>query len=348
MGWGAAIGSIGGALIASQSASDQADAMRGATQEQIDFMREKFDYARDLQERLLQEQAPGREGSRRAIRSLSMMAGLGDPGSLDRARTESQLQDLQQQLTETDKFLTTGGRTVKQYRKVPEHGPLSRATPWSTDRPTTVSSAYDLEERDAFIPESTRINPEFQRLEEEIASLEQELGGEMPGDAFEGPRDVTELPGYDFAVEQGLEGLAASGAARGMQLSGNQMEDITRFGQGTAMKFRGQLIDQLAQVAGLRPSNQPYTSLSNLATGQAQATSPLIGQMGQIGAAETAGQYGALGNALANIDWNRLGQNNQQTSIAPQYQNMAATQGGWSSGGGGGFQGVGAATPRRF
>ncbi len=199
----------------------------------------------------------------------------------------------------------------------------------------------DLISRLAAAGIETEDNPEFIRLEEEIASLESELeggaggGGTGTGGDFAGPRDVTEMPGYQFAVDQGQEALASSGAARGMQLSGNQMQDITEFGQGTAMKFRGQLIDQLAQVAGMRPSGAVAQNMAQTAVSEGQNISGLLGQMGQIGAARSAGQWGAAGSAVANMPWDQMFSGNTGTNTTS----------------GSGFQstqGVASATPRTF
>lgn len=276
-----------GAGLGYLATREQAGAMEDATREQIGLQREQFDYARDLYEALLRQQGPRTETSQRALRSLSMMAGLGDPGSSPSIMEQLEgpratLSDLRSQLEETDKFLTTGGRIVTR-----RTGP-----------------AFQREE--VFIPEETKLNPEFQRLEEEIAALESELGGgEAAGggaDPFAGPRDVTEMPGYQFAVDEGLEALSASGAARGMQLSGAQMEDITEFGQGTATKFRGQLLNELRSLAGFQPT-QTVGNLAKTGVGEAQAVSPLLGQMGAIGAAETAGKYGNLGALLSQVDF---------------------------------------------
>lgn len=282
-----------GAGLGYLATREQAGAMEDATREQIGLQREQFDYARDLYEALLRQQGPRTETSQRALRSLSMMAGLGDPGTSPSIMEQLEgpqatLSDLRSQLSETDKFLTTGGRIEK------------RKAPVIPGRRSTYAQTEEV-----FVPEETKLNPEFQRLEEEIAALESELGGgeaAAGAEPFAGPRDITEMPGYQFAVDEGLEALSASGAARGMQLSGAQMEDITEFGQGTATKFRSQLLNELRSLAGFQPT-QTVGNLAKTGVGEAQAVSPLLGQMGAIGAAETAGKYGNLGALLGQLDF---------------------------------------------
>lgn len=50
-------------------------------------------------------------------------------------------------------------------------------------------------------------------------------------DLLKDPSSVTGTPGYQFGMQQGLQGLGASASARGMGLSGRTLKDITRFGQ---------------------------------------------------------------------------------------------------------------------
>lgn len=305
MAWGA----IAGGILGMMAANRQASAMEDTTRSQIGLQREQFDYARNLQEALLQQQEPRRQSSQRAMRSLSMLMGLGDPGGSAPAVDLARLERLKGELGDTSP--TIGGATVRG----------QRPGEWQGQKGGTGARIVEAS--------PAQPNPEFARLEEEISALEAELaGGVDAADDFEGPAEITEMPGFQFAMDQGLEALASSGSARGMQLSGRQMEDITEFGQGTAMSFRGQLMEELGAMAGLRPSTAPITNLSNLATGEAGAVSPLLGQQGMISAAKTAGQFGNLGAILSN---------------------PALFQGGNTTGGGTtGFQGVAAATPRRF
>lgn len=315
MPWGAVVGGIASAYLANQSSSGQAGAMRDATREQIEFAREKYGDQRDLLNELLMQQEPRRRAAQRATRSLSMMAGLDDPGPapVDFGKGQK-LQSLKDKLEETDKHLTTGGGLKTQYQLQREGAGMptgmERRDEWSDDPIEGSWRDRRVATRQEFVPEETKLNPEFERLEEEIAQLEQERQGgpgAEPGiGEFEGPRDVTEMPGYEFALDQGLESLASSGAARGMQLSGNQMEDITKFGQGHATKFRGQLLDELKTLAGMRPSPQAVGAAAASPVSEAQQVSPLLGQMGQINAAETAGRYGNLGAMMGQIPWGQM------------------------------------------
>lgn len=288
MGLGAAAGLVGAGL-GLMSSSRQASAARGATRDQINFMRDKFDYSRNLYESLMRSNEPSRVIGQDARRSLAMMAGLPDPGPSAAPYEQMELSRLKDQLAETDRHLTlvdnplslTGGGVDMQH---PAQGGLPLDSPL---RKGPIASR--------------EVNPEYTALQEEIAALEDELAGSgSDRPEFTGPKDVTELPGYDFFRDEGLEALSASGASRGMQLSGNQMEDITRFGQGHASKFRGQLIRELQTLAGYKPSAFAVGGAAESAVRGASAIGPSIGYLGDIEAAKIGGQFSNLGAMVAN------------------------------------------------
>ena len=305
MALGAAIGGIAGGLLGLAGADRQADALEGATKEEIEFLRDKFGYSTDLFESLMRTQEPSRVGAQNAMRSLNLMAGLPDPGpsaavfnqpEFAQREDRERLDTLKDRLAGTDKFISPVGPSAGG-EGPPGGNPIAKMLGIPQTRGPGAS-----------------VNPEFSRLEDEIAELEAELsgggGGGAPGelspgqapvDEFTGPRDITETPGYNFFVDEGLEALSASGSARGMQLSGNQMEDITQFGQGTASQFRGQLLNELRTIAGMQPTNEAVTGAAGSARGAGRQIAPLFGQQGMIGAARTAGQFGNLGTILQSL-----------------------------------------------
>jgi hypothetical protein len=104
---------------------------------------------------------------------------------------------------------------------------------------------------------------------------------------------LTQLPGYQFQLQQGTQAVENSAAARGMQLSSNDMHAIDQFGQGLAGTTFNQWLDRL---------NNLSTQGANAATGNAtniMQTSGMIGNnMIGAGNALAAGQV-ATGNALS-------------------------------------------------
>lgn len=94
-------------------------------------------------------------------------------------------------------------------------------------------------------------------------------------------------PGYQFAFDQGVKGLDRSAAARGMLGSGNQQQDLVKFGQGIANQEYGKWLSGLGGIA-------------DAAFGAAQ------GQTGRQGT--LAGLDMSAGQGAANI-WGNVGNN---------------------------------------
>jgi len=79
-------------------------------------------------------------------------------------------------------------------------------------------------------------------------------------------------PGYGFAMDQGVQALDRSAAARGGLYSGAQGKALTGFGQGLANQEWGNWLSQLSGVAG---------SGQNAATNIAQGTGNILSNFAQ-------------------------------------------------------------------
>jgi hypothetical protein len=117
-------------------------------------------------------------------------------------------------------------------------------------------------------------------------------------------------PGYQWALQQGLQGVENSGAARGMQLSGATLKDLNNYAQGAASQtYQTQLgnaesvynsnVGNLMQMAGLGSGAAGTASGNTVATG-ANIGNTLTATGGQIGSnmigagnAQAAGQVGS-------------------------------------------------------
>jgi hypothetical protein len=91
-----------------------------------------------------------------------------------------------------------------------------------------------------------------------------------------------ESPGYQFAMEQGVQALERGASARGGLLGGRQMKELTRYGQGMASQEFGNWLTQLQNMTR-------------------QAT-----DIGMGGAREIMGQYGGgtpgqIGSTMASL-----------------------------------------------
>lgn len=143
-----------------------------------------------------------------------------------------------------------------------------------------------------------------------------------------GQQVLNDDPGYAFRVSEGQKALERSGASRGLTLSGGQLKDLTRFGQGQAAQEyqaaygRSRERNQMAYERGLGAYNTNFGTLTTLrntrynelaglsGTGQtatnaantlaANTGTQLAANTTSAGAATAAGQVGAA-NATNSI-----------------------------------------------
>lgn len=141
------------------------------------------------------------------------------------------------------------------------------------------------------------------------------------------------LPGYQFALQQGLKSTQSGAAARGLGKSGAAVKGATNFATGTANQYYGDYYNrELAQ------RNQAYNQLM----GTAQLGANAAAQTGQYGT-QTAQQIGSntigganalaagltgAGNALTTGANSYAGYNLAQQQLGNNtYQNMWARNG---------------------
>jgi hypothetical protein len=94
---------------------------------------------------------------------------------------------------------------------------------------------------------------------------------------------ITNLPGYQAELGQGINAIQKAAGAGGYLGSGRVLKELTNFGQGTLSKFYGSELSRLAALAG---------GGQNAATTSAGASMGLGGNM--------AGLYSTLGDIKAN------------------------------------------------
>lgn len=94
--------------------------------------------------------------------------------------------------------------------------------------------------------------------------------------------DIQMDPGFAFRMQQGQQALDRSGAARGMTLSGQQVQGLTDYGQNMGSQEYGAAWNRAMSDRSTR-----FGQLASLA-GLGQASNAQVGQMGM----QTAGQIG--------------------------------------------------------
>lgn len=111
---------------------------------------------------------------------------------------------------------------------------------------------------------------------------------------------VTNMPGFQFAQQQGLQAIQNSASASGQLGSGNLLESLTNYGQGLSQQYFQQYLNNLSGEAGLG-ANVAGQSASQAQT-LGNATAGLIANQGTTDANSilSAGSAGSQGLLSAN------------------------------------------------
>jgi hypothetical protein len=143
-----------------------------------------------------------------------------------------------------------------------------------------------------------------------------EMGLEARPDNYQG---FTATPGYDFRMQQGMDAVQGSVAARQGLLSGAALKGVQEFGQNLGTQEYSNYLARLRDMAGFGQS---------AAAGQGATSQGYAGQMGQntvAGGNAMAQGIGAAGNASAAGTvgaFNALGQGVSQAVGGFQQRNM--------------------------
>lgn len=125
----------------------------------------------------------------------------------------------------------------------------------------------------------------------------------------EGYGGYTKTPGYDFRLQQGMDALQSSAAARGGLYSGAAMRDALKFGQDYGTNEYG---NYLARLGARADAGMGAAQMSGEASQQAAAG--VSNALGNIGNARAAGAIG-VGNAITGGIQNGLGVWNYQKQM---------------------------------
>lgn len=111
-----------------------------------------------------------------------------------------------------------------------------------------------------------------------------------------GQIDVTQDPGYQFRMNEGMKAINAAGAARGLGNSGATLKALARYGQDYGSQEYGKAYDRLAGLAsggyGAASQQAGYEGAYGQNLGQA------LGNMGQARAGAEISQSNMMGNLL--------------------------------------------------
>lgn len=123
-------------------------------------------------------------------------------------------------------------------------------------------------------------------------------------------------PGYDFRLNEGINALDRSAAARGRLYSGAQMKGINNYAQGVASEEYNNYANRLAALAGV--GQTAATNTASLGAQTAGNVGNALMQGGQARASGYLGQANAWGNVLNQyMMWKGMNQPNIYANANP-------------------------------
>lgn len=133
--------------------------------------------------------------------------------------------------------------------------------------------------------------------------------------------DITQDPSYQFRLQQGLGAIEASGAARGMQLSGRTLQGLQDYGQQFASQEYGRAFGRAQTIGQLQA--QRGTGMAGQVYDPSQVYSQQMGALTGVGSQymqQGAGTLQALGQAQSQM-YQNIGAIQAQQAVAP-FQNL--------------------------
>lgn len=107
---------------------------------------------------------------------------------------------------------------------------------------------------------------------------------------------ITNLPGYQAQLTQGIGAINNDSAAQGYLGSGRMLKELNTFGQNTLSQFYGNELNRLAGLAGMGQAGA--SASANLSTSQGNSLASLFGDIGTNNANAALTSGNALSQAL--------------------------------------------------
>lgn len=138
------------------------------------------------------------------------------------------------------------------------------------------------------------LNPYMKAGQEALGDYQATLGegGGMAGQNM--VNKFKQSPGYQFQMQQGLNAINRSAAARGLAGGGGTSKALQEYGQGLANQEYGQYQNRLGQLAGMGQQSAGQAFQGALGTGQ------YLGSLGAQYAGDIGSAYGGMGQSAAN------------------------------------------------
>jgi hypothetical protein len=294
---GGIVGSVASGLIGADAADSAADAQRQAVADSNALQRE----TRDM---VFEQQRPYREAGTASLNRMAYLLGLSPTGYGGASPLPTVEEEAAIRARLLPKFTPAGTPAPTPTAPWGVQGPgtqydnfgqpIPGAAPPKVDE-SGLQRAIQLE-----IDKQERARDMALRNATRTANRDPNYGSLL--DTF-GMDDFQADPGYDFRMDEGMQALERSAAARGRLLSGGAIKDTLRFSQGLASdeygraydRFRlnqGDKFNRLASVAGIGQTATNQTSSAAQRYGETVG-----GNMIGAGNAIAAGRVGSA-NAI--------------------------------------------------
>lgn len=327
--------------LQSQAAAQAAQIAQQTVQDAIRSINQNFNTARN-------DLAPYRTTGVQALDKLNQYLGLApyNPGEAPKAPDAPTRENLLKNQTRSDVinqlYSNLGIGSYNGVMRSKWTGPLPEGenTAWSSafKGPIGMNAAQYLANNKAYYniaanqladeqmgPAQKDYDVALQQYNKDVLEHQQNLdwynqySAEGPKTASQITEEVTNQPGYQSLLGQGIEAINRGSSSRGLLQSGAQLRDLAQYGGGLQASFYGQMLDRLANQAGLGAN-------------AAGATAGIAQNKGS----SIAGLQSNLGDTLANAALS-AGNARSQAVLAGNQQYQVIGGGG----GGGGMGGIG-------
>lgn len=330
MTWGAVAGAavtVVGGYLSSKSASDAAqgaaDSSSAASRYAADLQKQEFDQQR-------QDQMPWLQNGTSALNRLSYLTGVGPGGMQTKDQIRSAL--------------------LSKFTHGPAPAPFTPTTPNSATsfNPATYGGATGATGYGApaaspvvYAPAGGPNNVDDTGLN---AAVDKAFAAQHADPAYGSltrnfsNADFQTDPGYQFRLQQGMNGLNNSLAAKGGLLSGAAVKEAMRLNQGYAtdeygnaynrfMNNQSTQYNRLASLAGVGQNaantlGQAGTNYANSAGNLALGNAANYGNAMMAGATLRGSAYQGAANALGKVDWSNMFSSNNSNDYATQTHNQ--------------------------
>ena len=194
---------------------------------------------------------------------------------------------------------------------------------------TSDASNAAIQQQQAALAQQERLaTPYMQFGQKGMDSLSALLGLTPGSDAQSRQNALASTPGYQFAMQQGLQNTTAAANAQGMGLSGNTLAALDRYSTGLASQTYQNQVGNLQNVVGTGQAAAAGQA-ANIGNSANNISNSLINQgtnLANINMNEMAGISKSLGGAANSYMLNQTlaGLNNQGSSVNP-YQGGSGT-----------------------